>query len=64
MTFDGLANSSQVTLSIHLVGEPDQVTRLFPQCIMKGMDYPLDIQFILKVIHALQLLPSFCKPRV
>ena len=31
------------------MGEPGQVTRLFPQSILRGMGYPLDIQVILKV---------------
>ena len=49
VTYTELENSSELTLTVHFVGEPGQVTRLFPQSILRGMGYPLDIQVILKV---------------
>ena len=49
MTYTELENSPELTLTVHFVGESDQVTRLFPQSILRGMEYPLDIQVILKV---------------
>lgn len=49
MTYTELQNSPELTLAVHFVGEADQVTQLFPQNILRGMGYPLDIQVILKV---------------
>ena len=49
MTYTELQNSPKLTLAVHFVGEADQVTQLFPQNILRGMGYPLDIQVILKV---------------
>lgn len=49
MTYTELQNSPELTLAVHFVGEADQVTQLFPQNILGGMGYPLDIQVILKV---------------
>ena len=49
VTYTELENSSELTLTVHFVGEPGQITRLFPQSILRGMGYPLDIQVILKV---------------
>ena len=49
VTYTELQNSPELTLAVHFVGEADQVTQLFPQNILRGMGYPLDIQVILKV---------------
>ena len=49
MTYTELQNSPELMLAVHFVGEADQVTQLFPQNILRGMGYPLDIQVILKV---------------
>ena len=49
VTYNELENSTELTLTVHFVGEPGQVTRLFPQNILRGMGYPLDIQVTLKV---------------
>ncbi|XP_078376852.1 uncharacterized protein LOC144660155 isoform X2 [Oculina patagonica] len=48
VTYNELENSTELTLTVHFVGETGQVTRLFPQSILRGMGYPLDIQVILK----------------
>ncbi|KAJ7389872.1 Peptide-N(4)-(N-acetyl-beta- glucosaminyl)asparagine amidase [Desmophyllum pertusum] len=48
VTYTELENSSELTLTVHFVGEAGQVTRLFPQSILRGMGYPLDVQVILK----------------
>ncbi|XP_032242603.2 uncharacterized protein LOC116620833 isoform X2 [Nematostella vectensis] len=58
-SFNQLRDSSTVTLTIHFIGEQGQVTKLFPQRIMGGMGYPLDIQFRLKTPAS-----SLGKPRL
>ncbi|PFX30484.1 uncharacterized protein LOC111323498 isoform X2 [Stylophora pistillata] len=59
VTFTELQNSTELTLTIHFVGEAGQVIRLFPQSILRGMGYPLDLKVILK-----QPLESLGKPRI
>jgi len=49
VTYTELENSPELTLTVHFVGEAGQVTQLFPQNILRGMGYPLDIKVILKV---------------
>lgn len=63
VTFTELQNSTELTLTIHFVGEPGQVTRLFPQSILRGMGYPLDLKVILKVwIGLVSQLNELAKP--
>jgi len=49
VTYTEMENSPELTLTVHFVGEAGQVTQLFPQNILRGMGYPLDIKVILKV---------------
>lgn len=63
VTFTELQNSTELTLTIHFVGEPGQVTRLFPQSILRGMGYPLDLKVSLKVcIGLVSQLNELAKP--
>ncbi|XP_068716310.1 uro-adherence factor A-like isoform X1 [Montipora foliosa] len=48
VTYTELENSPELVVSVHLVGDAGQVTKLFPQNILRGMGYPLDIQVTLK----------------
>ena len=50
LTFHELEDSAKLDLSIHVTGEAEQATRLFPQTIMGGVDHPLDLQVTLKVM--------------
>lgn len=50
MTYDQLHNSSVITVVVHFIGDPLQVTKLFPQKIMGGIGYPMDILISLKVL--------------
>ena len=49
VTYNQLENASQLTVAVYFVGETNQITRLFPQSILRGMGYPLDLQVTLKV---------------
>lgn len=63
VTYTELENSPELVLTIHFVGDADQVTQLFPQNILRDMGYPLDIQVTLKVrfFHTSRLSSSALK---